>query len=296
MWPRYFVCCVILVLLHNLFLDIGVILNQSKYSWGEMFAQISNGIVFCHGEQMGGALWFVPVLLVSSSFFAGIIWASRQCLKISNSRRLSVKNICIIVLSFLFGAFGVILNLRKVELMYHIHTAFLVIPIYSGAYFLRNSCKNVDSLVRWYVAIPLTIALYYVVAQLGWRINLSKEVIIGPVQFFAVSFAGIYVCLFAAKIIQRIPILKDFFALIGRHSFEIMAFHFVVIKLVDIVYSICINESDPQVYGQFICAYSRECWFLYALFATAIPALAGDGWAHLAARLKGRLVQSGRNP
>ncbi len=284
MWPKYVVYASAFVLLHNLFLEISVIINQPRYGLLEMAAGIGNALVFAGAETMGGALWFVPVLVFSTAIFAGIVWFGRRVSSAIPPTHTfihnAVKYVSVAILSLIAGAIGVILNTRGISLNYHIHTAFLVIPLYAVAYFLRVFCKDIGKILKWYLAIPAALVLYAAV-QRGWRIELSAEMIIGPVRFYAISLAGIYLCMYLAKLLQKLPYIKAYFAWIGRQSFDIMALHFLCIKLVDIVYALCIHESDPQVYGQFVCAYSENCWFYYALLGTALPALVGVGAAKM---------------
>ncbi len=275
-WSKYFVYSTVLVLLHNTFLDIGVIIGQGKYSFEKILSGIANSVIFGCRETMGGALWFVPVLLAASGMFGGTVYLSRKIASRFSGEKTTAffKNMSIILLSLLLGGTGVFLNLRLAELNYHIHTSFLVVPIFAAAYYIKTYCKDLNKILKWYVAVFAFLFLRAVL-KLGGRIELSIEQIIGPVSFYAVSFAGIYFCMYLAKILLYIPVLRKYFSLIGEFSFEIMAFHFVAIKLVDIVYAMIIGQTDKTVYGVFVSAYSSECWPLYLLVGTLLPAILG---------------------
>lgn len=68
-------------------------------------------------------------------------------------------------------------------------------------------------------------------------------------------------------------ILRNCFTLIGRHSFEIMACHFLTTKIVDLVYARVIGEKNKHIYGVFVCAYSKQLWIVYAIVGTLFVAL-----------------------
>lgn len=106
---------------------------------------------------------------------------------------------------------------------------------------------------------------------------LSNEEIIGPLRFFIITFCGIYVCLYLAKLIKITHFIRRYFQLMGTYSFEIMACHFLTTKLIDLIYTAIIGETDRLVYGTFVSASSKECWFIYALFGTLAPALVALG-------------------
>ena len=127
--------------------------------------------------------------------------------------------------------------------------------------------------MKFGIAVPLAIGFGYAVNKLHWWIDLAAEQIIGPWQFYLISVVGIYLCMYAAKIIQKTYILSKYFILIGKYSFEIMACHFLTTKIVDIVYARMIGEINKEVYGKFVCAYPKECWPIYLLAGTLFIAV-----------------------
>ena len=128
--------------------------------------------------------------------------------------------------------------------------------------------------MKWYLALPLAGLLFYSVAELGYRIELSQEKIVGPLRFYMLSLGGIYVCLCLAKLILWIPGIKQYFAFIGKYSFDIMALHFLVIKLTDVVYAAVVGETDRMVFSKFVFAYPKLVP-LYLVLGTVLPATVG---------------------
>lgn len=276
LWPRFVLFVSTFVLLHNLFVDAGLIINIAKYTLRDVVTNMLNSLLLSCSETMGGALWFVPVIIFSGALFAGTVSAGRAVSRLLSKNNF-VKYLIIILSGCVIGVLGIVLNQKLIFLGYHIHTAFIVVPLFTGAYFIRIGCRDLSSLLKWYVAIPVALGLWYCVKHLGWHVALSDEEIIGPLRFFVVSFSGIYLCLYLAKLIQRIPFLRNYFRLIGMYSFEIMACHFLTTKLIDLIYAAIIGETDRLVYGAFVSAYSKECWLIYAIIGTLLPALVAHG-------------------
>ena len=163
---------------------------------------------------------------------------------------------------------------NKLSLEYHIHTSFLVIPICTLAYFVRKKTDKIQKMKRWYIVIPVMvlslISLIYVVNQ-GLEIELSKEQIINGYMFYIVSFIGICFCISLACIIEKIPICNKLIELIGRHSFAIMALHFICVKGVDVLYAKIINETNVEVISHWVVAFPEKLWTLYILAGCLIP-------------------------
>ena len=181
----------------------------------------------------------------------------------------------IIALSILLGALGVYLYLSKLSLNYHIHTSFLVIPVFCVAYLIRTYIHDIERYLKWYAALIACGVIYLYVGVLKTFIELAAESIGSGYSFFLLAFMGIYVCLYLSKLINKVNILAKVFALFGKYSFEIMALHFVIVKLVDVVYAKMFLVADPAAVAKFPSAFTYQIWYVYAILGTAIPALIG---------------------
>lgn len=74
----------------------------------------------------------------------------------------------------------------------------------------------------------------------------------------------------------------------GKDLFDIMAGHFVALKLVDIIYALLIHELDVQVYGVFPVAYSRVLWPVYIVAGLCLPCVV----AQIVGMIKKKLLDS----
>lgn len=267
-WKKYFAFSTIYVLLHNIFLEIGIIINTSKYSFIDIIMQLINSMLLQCYETLAGALWFVPVLILASTLFGIIIFLGRKMSKIFNKKW--IKHVIIIFIGIFFSVIGVMMNMKNMGLFYHSQTSILVVPIFIIAYYVRH-IKDINPFLKFYAFIPSIIFLYLCVNKFSWSIELSENNIPGYI-FYLISIVGIYVCLYLAKILLRLKKIKKYFLLIGKYSFEIMALHFICLKLVDIVYAIIIGNFNPLVYGIFPTAYN-EIWLIYVMVGTLLPCI-----------------------
>lgn len=269
-WPKYVIYASLVALLHNFFVKNNFIVGFDLYSKRELLVAVLNTIAFSTSELFQGALWFVPVILISSSLFGLIIYISRKY-----SKNVLTKNVLIVFITFIVGSIGIYLNLKDYTLVYHCNTSFLVIPLFTIGYFCRNYISDFKKYLKMYIAIPLAIIIHILVTKFGFYIELSQNQICNVYIFYAYACMGIYICMTLSKYIALTKILSKLFAFWGEYSFEIMALHFCFLKLIDVSYARMIGETDPTIIGAWVTSYSKELWFVYAIIGATIPACIG---------------------
>lgn len=269
-WYKYVGFSVLYTLLHNYFVR-GNFLLSNIYSIKDIVTSILNTLLFFGTESFGGAMWFVPVLILASTLFGFIIYFSRKMSLNIKIKNFSFKHIIIIFVTILCGILGIILNTKNINLMYHIQTIFLVIPFFTAGYYY-NKCVDNNKLLKWYIFIPIFILLLYFAFYKKLYIDLSANNINNPYLFYIVSFLGIYFCLYVSKIIDNIPKIKKLFATIGTYSFEIMATHFVIFKIIDVAYSKMMGINDITIITKFPYAYEK-LWPIYIICGVLIPTI-----------------------
>ena len=272
-WKKYFFFCVFFVLIHNLLYSLGMIINTTNYTFPEILAGCIDSTFFMCNENMAGALWFVPVYIFASVLFTVIIFYSRKIKNSIKSTRISkelIQNILIIVLTLLIGILGYLMNTKQLYLTFHAQTSFLVIPVFTVGYFLRKYIKDISKILKLPLFILAFTILYLCVYKWNYSVELSVNEIGQIYKFFPVSLIGIYFCLYISKIISKISYVKDCFNTMGTYSFEIMASHFLVFKIIDYIYSIIRGINDSNIYGRFPTAF-RELEILYVLLGIMIP-------------------------
>lgn len=113
--------------------------------------------------------------------------------------------------------------------------------------------------------------------RFGWNVSLANNTIGNPAVFYAGSFAGIYVCLSVAALLMKTGLLRKVMSFIGRYSFEIMAWHLLVVKVIDLGFAAITGEKNAAIYGAFTNAYASQLWWLYLSLGVGVPAVVASG-------------------
>lgn len=267
-WVPYVCYGGLFVLLHNLLSEY-LLFPAEDYGKRDMLYAMVNTLFMQCSESLSGALWFVPVMLAAGTGFSVIIWLCRNYLPAPARPWVAAA------LSIVTGLFGMALNRRGIFLNYHIQTAILVIPVYYGGYILRISKVPVEKYTTWYGAAACGGLLWYFLAFTNESIELSLNDIPGGMNFYIISAAGIYLCCYAAKCLEKIPMAGRAAALAGRYSFDIMALHFLVFKTIDRIYGQIIKEPIKNQ-GGFPYSYP-ELHVIYLILGVALPVLLAMG-------------------
>lgn len=277
--PKYFCYLLFFILIHNILIKIGIYSNLiTPYSLRDIFSQILNSTIFLGSEQLGGALWFVPVLVYSMicfCFIANVMTVFKQE---------KVRLIGLGIVSIMFGIFGIYLVLVDFRIIYHLQTIFLIMPIIYSGYLLRKI--DLDKILKYlniYVCVLAVVLILGILKLTGGQVDLAFSLIINPISFYPVSFLGIYFVMYLSKVILNIGKIKPLFSMIGVYSFDIMALHFLMFKIVDLVYSKLSNQSI-YILGRFPTSNS-DLWFVYILVGVIGPLLIYKGILYIKNKL-----------
>ena len=275
-WPRFFFYSICCVLVHNFFVTHGLYANAELYNHTTMLTYILHSASMQCTETMQGAMWFVPAWLLSSACFGGIVWFGRTAARrIGGSSRIEPAVIALGVLAA--GITGLFLYDRQCYLPYNLHCAILVIPLYYAAWMMRRHLPSFKRFTTWYGALTSAVLLHLVNTRLRIYIDISAMSIPG-VSYYLISLLGIYLVLSLSVLAERIQWLSKGLAFLGRHSFDIMALHFLVFKLIDLVYArfAAVSATAENLAG-FPVGFRGELEPVYLALGVLLPALAG--WA-----------------
>ena len=273
-WPKYMFYTLFFVLFHNFFVRNGLYEGQELYNHTMMLASWMKSISFNCPEQMQGALWFVPVWLVSAGLFGGCVWFGRMlCNKLSGQ---AARLWYIGLASSFLGFIGFFLNMRKCGLPYNLQAALLVVPIYFLAWLMKLYLPNFQRFLPWYGCILSAFLLTQCNSRLHIFVDLASMSVPG-LWFYVVSVIGIYFVLSLACLMERLAPVSKVLAFLGRQSFDIMAVHFTVFKLLDYGYAAFVLGTVPENLSSFPVSFRQELGPVYLLAGLFIPAVIG--WA-----------------
>ena len=80
-WIKYVGFSCFFVIIHNILLRKGLILNGIEFSKKDILVNVINSFFFCSTEIMRGALWFIPVQIFAIILIGAIISFSRKISK-----------------------------------------------------------------------------------------------------------------------------------------------------------------------------------------------------------------------
>lgn len=263
LYPMFVSYGIIFVLLHNLLLSYGFFLGE-QYSVNDMILKISDIFLMRTSEYMLGACWLLPVL-----FFAGVLF----CFLFGTAEKRKSKFLMHMFLCLSVAVLGIYINKTSIQMTYHIHTAFLAIPVMYVGYLVKTNFDIFEKYINGWGVILAGIVLY-VLALSGNSIELSAEKIGNPYLFYPVTLLGMYFCLGLAKKLEQNRTVCGIFSMIGRNSFHIMVLHFSCFKIVDIVYGKIIS-ANKEVVSRFPTAFSLSLWYWF--FGIFFPILCVEG-------------------
>lgn len=262
MWPAFFGYLTFFTLTHDLATQLHLVNDGSLYGKLNVAFRVLNNFIVLGGEILGGALWFIPVMLITMMLFAAIVYFSYTYFY-------RIRLIPIIAFSCLIGALGVYCNLNVIHLNLHVHTGLLLLPAMTAGYIFVHFQVDFKKFFRWYIALPCLLFIYWTVIKNGHRVELSQELIGGSsCYFYIITFCSLYFICYLAKAIDCFSFLSRSFAFLGRYTFDIMSLHFLIFKIIDVCYGRWIGDG-PEIYSAFPCAY-RTLWPVYVIASIVI--------------------------
>ncbi len=282
-WIRFSAYAAVFVLMHNFLLSRGLIAGTEPYNHTAMLACWLHSFTLQTTEQMQGALWFVPVWAISSALFAGCVKVAETLLRLfqaqggqaADSQELANAPVCVMagVFACLAGLAGVFLTMRGTGAPYNMQAALTVLPVYYAAWMMRLHVPGFRKYTTWYGWL-LSAALMHFLNTRGILIDLVSMKIPG-LLYYPVTLLGIYHALCLGALIEKCRPAARASAVIGRHSFDIMAIHFTVFKLLDYAYFRMVPGAAPENLAAFPVAFRYELGPLYILLGVALPVLIG---------------------
>lgn len=274
-WPRYVFYMWVFILCHNLFLRIGIDSSGVVYGRSNMLVFLCNTVVFQGAEFMGGAMWFVPVWVLACGIFGGSVWFALRFLPDRQWMGRPLYQLGEAALSLLFGLTGCMMIFRQLYLSYQLHLAFLVQPFFAAGWLLRCQLPCLKRWLKWYGALGCGVLFVFLLKHYQLYVDVTMGRIGDGWQYYLVALLGIYCCMYLASVLEKIKGLSGVVSLWGRYSFDIMALHFFIFKMVDVIYGRFLLGEPAESYSSFPQAYSAQLWPLYAFLGVMLPAAIG---------------------
>ncbi len=262
MWGSFFFYMTFFTLTNNLFLKLHILPGSEFTGLNSIITKIINNFFFLGFERLGGAMWFVPMMLAAVIIFGTITNLSSKFFP-------RIKHPIIITLCIFAGALGLYCNLNSLRFTHYVQVSLLLIPIMLLGYLISIKKIKLEKLLRLPIAIFSLILFIYFTVIKDHHIELSVSQIVSPFLFYPIIICGIYAVCYIAKIAAINKYLSRALAFIGKYSFDIMALHFLIFKIIDLIYGV-FSSTSPEIYSKFPHGFTH-LWPIYIFLGVIVP-------------------------
>lgn len=278
MWGSCFFYMTFFTLTNNLFLKLHILPGNEFTGLNSVINKIFANFFLVGFERLGGAMWFVPMMLSGVIIFGAINYISFEFF---NRFRIIIAS----VLGILAGALGIYCCQHSLRLTHYTQVSLLLIPIMLLGYLISYKKLALEKLLRLPIAILTLILFIYFTVIKDYHIELSVSQIVSPLLFYPIVICGIYNICYLAKAAALNKYIAKALAFIGKYSFDIMALHFLCFKVIDLIFGTITNTS-PEIYSAFPHGFTH-IWPIYIIVGIIAPPFIRIGASKLYSLIKG---------
>ena len=359
-WPRYMLYCIFFALTHNYCVVHGLMTPGSViYDGPEYLRSIMGSMVLERPELYSGPMWFVPLWLLGSVLFAGVVYLSnkisgalagfsaeeeknpnndtetskvtsaadykaghrdvKKFVNLANIRKTSVsqeyqtsKNISIVAMSLICLIIGIYAVDKSINILYHMELAFVIEPFFAFGYFMKKYLPDWQEKLGWPIMIPAVVLIFFIFNKFidaGIWFDLASQDIFGC-WYYVGGVLGIIFTIMLSKLVERVEIndklpedsklrrcplftkgpnpAAALLATAGKYSFDIMALHIFVFKMLDMLLRKFYYRDPGMDLSQYPSPLSNQWWVLYLVVPVVVPMLAGIMIDRIKSKIRGK--------
>ena len=266
LWFPYFLIISFFVIFHNLFLILGLQLQDTpRYSLTEILVRVCEAMFGYSEEILAGPTWFLRTLAMAMIIFGFIVFVSSVIERKSNLVfKIIFQIICVIVLAVV----GYPLILNHIQLPADMQISFEVMPFIWGGYILRNYKGDIDKILNPIVAV-ISIVIVAVVScfeSVDFAMGLEFP------YMHIISFLGIYGCLYIVKLLRKFDLSTKIMSFIGELSLYIMFIHFFILRIMDRIICGVVGDASGELFDKMPVAF-QNLWWLYLIICIPMSIL-----------------------
>ena len=222
-------------------------------------AALWSALLFQSKIDYSGAMWFVPLLFLTETIYC----VSEKVLQ-------KMRFVKWDVLLYVFcGMLGILLCVCGVR-QFRVDVALTLVPVmYLGKWYRLHE-QRIEKAEKWYGVFVFGIIIFAINHFTGKEIEFSLGRLYGGYLLYPVLAVGILFCLSLCTLIRKVSMLEKCICLLGRNSYAVMALHFLVFRLVDIVYGYITGQIE--FYSPYTFPQLRV---IYIVFGISIPVAIG---------------------
>ncbi len=279
LWLPYFIWNTIFVLLNNIFIKINIYTDNAEVlqfipnsktvvhsylSFHEIVVSILKGAAFKGDAQIGGAMWFLVILLFLSVAYGALDYLIK---KTFNIKSIYLQG----VLSTTFLLLGYIMSLKGIGLFGLAKVLSLYCLFYFGVFLGRHkTVYNNQESILWFATMVFSFLLLLLLYRFG-TVSLVNNSYINPLFLITSSLAGWFFLFGLSRIICSLNI-NAIFEYVGENTLSILILHFLAFKPVAWVVAEFYNlptfcvAAFPNLYG------NKGIWWLgYTIVGVTAP-------------------------
>lgn len=231
-WPKYAFYGCGMILIHNYLVRHGMMpAGIAGYQGRDIIQNMERTCLFQSTELHAGAMWFIPLWIVSGTLFCLIRTGSLY----TGKHKTSVQ----IILSLFSAAAGIVLVKSDIHFIYYLEKALLVVPFFTmgrlyadsgrfGTLLFRQ--KKLKAVFKTAAVGIITMLCLHMCNRMGLYIDLSQGNT-GGFLFYPIAAVGILHTLCLTDILSGCSISGRVLSAFGRYSFDIMALHMLFFKV-----------------------------------------------------------------
>jgi hypothetical protein len=305
-------------------------------------------------------MWFVPLWLLGSVLFAGVIYLSKQVsgalsgftaeedkarednasMRMGNSGKghktdrpnekefvnivsfrkgsgsreyRTFENISIVAVSLFCLIIGIYAVDKGINILYHMELAFVIEPFFAFGYFMKKYLPDWQEKVGWHIMIPVIVLIFFIFNKFidaGIWFDLASQDIFGC-WYYVGGVLGIIFTIMLSKLVERAEVndklpedsklkrcplsaggpnpVAVLLAAAGKYSFDIMALHIFVFKMLDMLLRKFYYRDPGMDLSQYPSPLSNQWWVLYLVVPVLVPMLVGIMVDRIKNRIRGKL-------
>ena len=298
LWLPYVVWTALLSLFHHVFISLNVytdnplILNYTDigggltdvWSYKSIVKNICMSLLLSGGTQMGGALWFICILMKISLLYIFFDFIIKRLLKDTLITQ-AVISILLLCIGFFFHLCGVaFLSLDKVFSYYCLFYLGFILKSF-------NICEQFNSCFSRLFIFTVVFIILIVCKHFG-RIELAYTDYTNPVFLIMTSVCGWMLLYELSYFISKTARIADVVVVIGKNTIAVVILHFLCFKIVSFI-GIIITDAPEYVLACFPTYMKTGIWWVaYTIFGVGIPVLLSVIYKLIKQKVRSKCLQN----
>lgn len=279
LWLPYFIWNTIYTLCNNLFiqtniytvdegvqayLDPSLINIAHTMSIKEMGINIAKGLYMKGQTELGGAFWFLQILLYISIAYVLIDFCLKKILKFQNKVLIAQG-----IISAVFLTVGFLMSLKIIKPIFSERFFSYYHLYYLGMLLSKIKTANLKKL-HYAVMTVLGCTVVIILSYFG-SISLNSNDYVNPAFLIGTSLAGWFFLFGIAGLIENIKNITSVLIILGQNTMALVIFHSLCFKPINLTVSLIKGWPLSTVAG-FPINLVEGCWWIaYAITGTVIP-------------------------